>query len=72
MAELNVLRQEKKAFRRILAQLLRVVVVTQILKGREGAGWFLLIPVKYLVALEVLLDKLLSLMVGDDGNYLAK
>lgn len=38
-----------------------------------AVGWFLLIPVKDLVMLEVLLDKLLSsVVVGEDGHYLAK
>lgn len=34
MAELGILRQEKIAFRRVLAQLPRVGVVTRILKSR--------------------------------------
>lgn len=39
----------------------------------RGVGWFLLIPVNDLVVLEVLLDKLLSsVVVGEDGHYLAK
>lgn len=39
----------------------------------RGVGWFLLIPVKDLVVLEILLEKLLSsVVVGEDGHYLAK
>lgn len=39
----------------------------------KGASWFLLILVKNSVALEGLLDKPLSfVVVGEDGNYLAK
>jgi len=47
-------------------------VVTQIFKGR-GCWLAFADIVKYLVALEVLLEKLLSsITVGEDGDYRAK
>lgn len=72
LTEINVLRQQKKKnFQENSGPSTR--------RGGDnshltrGVGWFLLIPVKDLVVLEVLLDKLLSsVVVGEDGHYLAK